>query len=189
MSEKSIPTYADFVRKLFNRSGDLSKDYTHAILGVVTEIHEYLTATDEVNGLEELGDLAFYIEALAQVVFDATGERPVRDKEADEGLARTIMDTENLGLLISNMSTDLLDSAKRWVGYGKQPPSLSGEFNNALNLVSFVNAVGPFPSSDLARIKAVNMAKLLKRYPGGEFDAYRAVVRDLDGERAVLESH
>ena len=60
--------------------------------------------------------------------------------------------------------------------------------NTALVLAYFANITGPYPCDDYERIQAVNMAKLLKRYPGGEFDSFRAVVRDLDGERAVLES-
>jgi hypothetical protein len=35
--------YEGFVKALFNRSGDLPKDFAHAVLGIVTECHEYLT--------------------------------------------------------------------------------------------------------------------------------------------------
>lgn len=38
-------------------------------------------------------------------------------------------------------------------------------------------------------ILRANMAKLLVRYPGGEFDAFRAVTRDTEAERAALAAH
>jgi hypothetical protein len=185
----AAPSYADFVRKLFNRSGDLSKDFTHAILGVVTEINEYLTAIDEVNGLEELGDLEFYLEALGQVVADA------RSAAADGSviaLDLTPLYTQarlvSFEAVIANESATLLDQAKRWVGYGKQPTDLQAVLNQAVSLVVFANLGGKYPNMDHDRIRKVNMAKLLKRYPGGEFDAYRAIVRDVEAERVVLQA-
>jgi hypothetical protein len=38
-------------------------------------------------------------------------------------------------------------------------------------------------------IMVANVDKLLKRYNGMQFDAERAVSRDLPAERTVLESH
>lgn len=186
MSEIAIPTYDQFVRKLFNRSGNPASDFTHAVLGIVTEIHEYEFAKDPVNGLEELGDLQFYIVALRQVVEDVLG-RPVESEEfvsIDLDGAKPWTGCTN----VYTLSTELLDHSKRWIGYGKQPKDLVAVLNTALVLAYFANITGPYPCDDYKRIEAANMAKLLKRYPGGEFDSFRAVVRDLDGERAVLES-
>lgn len=186
MSENTIPTYDQFVRKLFNRSGNPASDFTHAALGIVTEIHEYEFAKDPVNGLEELGDMQFYIVALRQVIEDVLG-RPVESEEfvsIDLDGAKPWTGCTN----VYTLSTELLDHSKRWIGYGKQPKDLVAVLNTALVLAYFANITGPYPCDDYERIQAVNMAKLLKRYPGGEFDAFRAVVRDLDGERAVLES-
>ena len=188
--EKAIPTgtYYDFVARLFNRSGDPSKDCAHAILGIVTEIHEYLSATDDVNGLEELGDLAFYLVALRQVI---ETERKFLDEPE---IKRTLKDFEEqakqygITAVISGVSNELLDIAKRWVGYGKRHEDLAHVFKVASALVYYVNITGPYPCYEPDRILEVNMAKLLKRYPGGEFDAYRAVVRDLEAERAVLQT-
>jgi len=184
MSEKSIPTYGQFVRKLFNRSGNPASDFTHAALGIVTEIHEYQFAWDAVNGLEELGDLQFYVTALRQVVEDFLGHSLPTPDMPDLFTA----DAWNPTLLVGNMSTSLLDHAKRWIGYGKQPKDLESVLNAAEVLAYYANITGPYPCADYQRIAEVNVAKLLKRYPGGEFDSFRAVVRDLDGERAVLES-
>lgn len=178
------PTYSEFVRRLFNRSGNPASDFTHAILGIVTEIHEYEFAKDAVNGLEELGDLRFYIVALRQVIEDLTGLPLPPTALPDLSTAKPAYPRGT----VDDMSTALLDHAKRWIGYGKQPADLVSVFNTTATLAYFANITGPYPCGDYRRIEAVNMAKLLKRYPGGEFDAFRAVVRDLDGERAVLES-
>lgn len=185
----STPSYEDFVRKLFNRSDDPSKDFTHAVLGVVTEIHEYLSATDEVNAREELGDLAFYRVGLRQVITDLIG--PFNTPDLSEGLQYLHEQAIKGGCapIIANTCNTLLDDAKRWVGYGKQPKSLPEVYRTVSELIHFVNQTGPYPDSDAARVQRTNMAKLLQRYPGGEFSQYHALVRDLGAERAVLESH
>ena len=184
MSENTIPTYGNFVRKLFNRSGDPSKDFTHIILGIVTEIHEYLSAPDEVNAREELGDLMFYLQALAQFVEDVDG-KPLKVTDGEH----EVSETSFAAAFISSSCNAMLDHAKRWVGYNKRPGNLTEVFMECAQLVYFANVTGPFPCTDVERIKALNVAKLLKRYPGGEYNQYHALVRDLGAERAVLESH
>lgn len=191
--QAATPSYPAFVRKLFNRSGvDPSKDFTHAVLGLATEIHEYLRAIERVNAVEELGDAEFYVEALEQVIVDHIGAPlPMSDIELQ-------VDTEMRVFLISNRKhellqdtiVDLLDHAKRWVGYAKEPASLIAVYSLAVFALQAGRELGLVPHDDAskAHIRSVNMAKLLKRYPGGDFDQYRALQRDLDGERAVLES-
>lgn len=187
-------SYSDFVRRLFNRSGDPSKDFAHAILGIVTEIHEFQNATDEVNAMEEAGDLTFYDEALRQVVQD---HLPADLLPAPEGLrakhlgdlfaeAHTVQDAHRL---IRGKANDLLDQAKRWVGYGKEPADLARVYRDAVILSRFAREIGIYGGAFTRdQLVSSNMAKLLKRYPGGEFDAFRALQRDLVGERSVLEA-
>ena len=192
-------SYPDFVRKLFNRSGDPSKDFTHAILGIKTEIFEYLHATDRINGVEELGDLAFYVEALRQVINDYLMEQRldiIHELDIDAELK-----TERAGLAtyeprtakfeeLSSRLNDLLDDAKRWVGYNREPDSLPAVFLNARGVAAFAQSLGILSDTPTAPelIIAVNMAKLLKRYPGGDYDQFRALQRDLSGERETLET-
>ena len=182
----TTPTYDSFVRKLFNRSGDPSKDFTHAVLGIVTEIHEFRNATDEVNALEELGDLRFYVQALRQVVLDVEGPHEIPDINA--GLQALVDLSAKMGMTkaVAHACNELLDIAKRWVGYGKAPKSLAEVLHTCANLVLFVNMTSQNGCQDSLRIEASNMAKLLKRYPGGEFSQYHALVRDLGAEREVL---
>ena len=200
MSETQSPptsavqeAYPEFVRKLYNRTGDLSKDFAHAILGIVTEIHEFLTATDEVNALEELGDLFFYVEALNQVLGDfdeSFGDTDVNFVGLVDAAATSMVDRSSaVGLkrVIDQECKKLLDHAKRWVGYGKSPASVNQLF---AEVNALIGAVRVFSGEDFDEIRVLeaNMKKLLKRYPGGEFSAFHAVVRDLEAERAVLEA-
>lgn len=183
------PSYDNFVRKLFNRTGDDSKDFAHAILGVVTEVHELLDATDDVNALEETGDLAFYSQALDQVITDIEGPCDRSDEQRIAKLAEYAAEAAatHPSRVLAKLSASLLDSAKRWIGYGKMPPSLRDTQEDAECFITMVKHLRGY-NFDADRVIAANMAKLLKRYPGGEFDAYRAVVRDLEAERVVLQA-
>lgn len=179
--------YEGFVKALYNRSGDLSKDFTHAVLGIVTECHEYLTATDQVNAIEEAGDLCFYLTALTQVL-QAVGafDEGEFDRLTEEAVVR--MDAE--GFQIMDEFVEWLDLAKRWVGYGKAPTmSHTQLMAEAAALVSFVIDKGAAANVGMPVVMVTNVDKLLKRYNGMAFNAERAVNRDLPAERAVLESH
>jgi hypothetical protein len=183
MMENTIPTYDNFVRKLFNRSGDPSKDFTHAILGIVTEIHEYTNSTDAVNGLEELGDLTFYSVALRQVIEDYTGTLLVPTPMPNLRRAEFEKDKDKY---FADESVYLMDVAKRWVGYGKVPADLNDLYNRVVQLADLANRSGKYPCDDFVKLSGSNMRKLLKRYPGGEFSQYHALVRDLGAEREAL---
>lgn len=189
MSE-NIVSYDAFVRALFNRQNIPSADFTHAILGVVTEIHEYLSATDEVNGLEELGDLEFYVEALKQVIEDHVG--PIQpDLLNFDGVAGLMLNADRHGApaVISDICNTLLDDCRRWVGYGKEPKSLREVLFTVNDLVDFVNVTGPYPCTDQERVEASNRAKLNTRYQNGVFTQQAALQRNLEAERASLASH
>lgn len=193
MSENQSPItpeiYDQFVRRLFNRSGDPSKDFTHAILGIATEIHEFQNATDELNAIEELGDIWFYLVALSQVIEDHEGVM-TGDFDPEEGLMTLLNLAKGTSIktAISNTVNTLLDDAKRWVGYSKQPKSLPEVFRTCAELFIFVNQSSDYVCNDTNKVLRANMAKLLKRYPGGEFSQYHALVRDLDAERDVLQA-
>lgn len=184
--------YAAFVAKLFNRTGDLSKDLCHAALGIVTEMRELnlaVNAQDDVNALEEAGDLTFFYHALCLVIHDLYPE-PDGDAGAiaqatyERGLQLTAQE------LIDQFSTEMLDTAKRWVGYGKQPTlAQATELLIKATLLFNIVLMASVPDIDGEDILRANMAKLLVRYPGGEFDAFRAVTRDTEAERAALAAH
>lgn len=190
MSTITHQDYSDFVRKLFNRCEDPSKDYAHAVLGVVTEIHEYLNATDDVNALEELGDLEFFVEAFAQVVADVTGERP--DLSEDDMLAAAVewapLDHDLLPAIQTTLH-ELTNTVKRWLGYGKQPADLQEIWKTAAFVAFAANQAGCYPTVDRQLVRSANVRKLLKRYPDGEFNQMRALVRDVEAEREAIQGN
>lgn len=190
--EISQEAYSAFVRELFNRSGDPAKDFTHAMLGIVTEIHELMNATDEVNALEELGDMSFYAEALSQVIGDITGENlheasPAEAAGKFAGLYEMCA-KEGPKAVLKEACNDLLDVAKRWVGYGKAPENFGFLFSGVVAITGIANFACPYPCTDNQRINAANMAKLMKRYKGGKYSQLDALNRDLEAEREVLAS-
>jgi NTP pyrophosphatase (non-canonical NTP hydrolase) len=197
--------YDGFVRALFNRSGDPAKDFAHAALGIVTECHELIHAKDRVNFLEELGDLLFYNEALTQVTFDHLGyTTPEARGEAEDSMTRLeASEVEGLERAAWNEETlreglnDLLDHAKRWVGYGKEPEDILKVVSHALTMsgvclmLSYTSRlkVGELPEENIT-LKAVeaNILKLLDRYKGMAFNADHAINRDVQHERETLEA-
>ncbi len=177
--------YSGFVRSLYNRSGDISKDFAHAVLGLVTETHEYLTATDKVNAIEEVGDLMFYLEALRQVLNDHS---PINEDEVLEVYSQVLAELDG-DINLTDMHTEWLDIAKRWIGYGKAPTmSTSRLLAEATVLMTITIPAGMLDDEyDLEDVTLVNVRKLLKRYNGMTFSADRAVNRDLLAERSALE--
>jgi hypothetical protein len=183
--------YRNFVAGLFNRSENHALEFAHAILGIATELHELRRAVQPAHALEEMGDLAFYGEALYIVVQAVTGFSDadfVLGDDVDDWFG-WLGDDYTYHDLIDDKRTELLDHAKRWIGYGKQPADFLQVLRDALNLVRFANLTlpgGPFPEWN---VQVCNVAKLLHRYKGLKFNAEHAVNRDLSGEQAVIQHH
>lgn len=181
--------YGGFVKALFSRSNDRSKDWTHACLGVATEITELLFATDAVNGLEESGDLRFYGQAVVNLTEEFTGtDFDFGAAEAEFDRLVAVGEVEGTEDAIDFARTDMLDACKRWVGYGKLPDDLMATGAKAVGLVAFVIAHARFGERDVEKSVHANVAKLLLRYKGMKFDANNAVNRDVKAERELLEA-
>lgn len=176
--------YPGFVRSLYNRSGDLSKDFCHAVLGIVTELHEYMSATDATNQLEEAGDLVFYFEAARQVLDEHSPLNPETFEQAEFDATSALRDD----LSLSDLATPWMDTAKRWVGYGKAPSMPTTQILAGLSaMISYVVLRCPDNGHTEAQVINANIEKLLERYNGMRFNADRAVNRDVSAEREVLE--
>lgn len=193
--------YEGFVRALFNRTGTPSVDFTHAVLGIATEVYELLSAKDAVNATEEAGDLAFYLQAMWIVLSDAYPtlvEGVERSNEFDliveqvGDLHKEAIMSMSKPALLNHLLTELLDVAKRWVGYGKEyphhPAHLPVLAGIVVGLAEHLCVASGSLEDDTERTIEVNVKKLLKRYQGMKFDATLAVNRDLAGERAVLDA-
>lgn len=180
--------YPKFVEGLFNRSGDRSKDWTHAVLGISTEITEYLRAIDAENGLEEQGDLRFYGQEAINLTEEFSGldfDFELSHVHYGELVSRgEVAGTE---AAIDEARAEMLDVAKRWVGYDKAPEDILVAGARAVALVQFVTNHGRFHEPDVDKVELVNVAKLLERYKGLKFSSKNAVNRDVKAERRAIE--
>lgn len=176
--------HKDLVKRLFNRTGDISKDVAHAVLGVVTEVYELRHATDAVNALEELGDLLFFLQALTMVVSEHLNtEIAIEDSRLEQAYRDIHTQYGEQDPTDQQLQLDLLNETKRWVGYGKEPKSL---FELLVKATMFSLKDADLVYYDIDSALEANIAKLNKRYPKGHFDAEDAVNRNLEQERAAL---
>lgn len=182
--------YAAFVERLFLKSGSDAVDFSHAVLGISTELFELAQATDKTNLIEEMGDLCFYTRALEIVCTRALGREPQIMSSSLAGLVGGLeLSLHGYDFYVQRELNLLQDEAKRWLAYGKLPEDLDITANRALMIYAATGAEyvkdRQFTPEEVLR---ANMRKLLVRYPGGEFDRFRAVARDTDAERVALEA-
>ena len=170
----------------------------HMGLGIVGEMGEivdqlkkayvYGKAIDQVNIVEEVGDVAYHVAGVVQfypnlhsfIESDELKNSINYEKlaEAKSNITRTILlNTMSAANLVVDMGT-LADEAGE--------PSDDGE-EVAKTLCVFLFATAVLLDVDLAEAFEVNIAKLAKRY-GDKYSDYAAINRDIAAERAVLEA-
>lgn len=174
----------------------LSDHINHMALGVVGEMGEiidqlkkayiYGKTLDQVNIVEEVGDVAWYVAGILNsfpgAAIDAimtTAAMPVNPEVLAEAQATT---TRSILSLNSHMC-DLLGELQQAVDEGDMKTAEAG----AKIVYAMLYALAELLNVDLEQACEVNIAKLAKRY-GDKYSDYAAVNRDLEGERAVLEA-
>lgn len=201
--------YRDFVGKLFFRNGDLSKDFAHAALGILEEVHEARNAGTYTNLLEEAGDLLFFGTAADIVLrehMQALGGPPVEPEileclEWDDddvvranllGMYKECGPMLGLGPDTAGDPTLLFSDAKKWVGYGAAPDEeRTGELIAAATLITWgligstLHEAGDALGELFQNAARANIAKLKHRYPGG-FNLKDAAERDREGEAQAV---
>jgi NTP pyrophosphatase (non-canonical NTP hydrolase) len=153
----------------------------HAVIGVLTEVEELLDnhigdEQDDTNRLEEAGDACWYLAIIG--------------REMDLDYPQLIVKTKNdnpmkLVLKIVKNTCKLLDMMKKKIYYNK--PVDEYLFKTLTNLVmldlsDYMNTY----DIDIQNSFDVNIAKLKARY-GEKFSSERAINRDLETERNILE--
>lgn len=173
---------------------DLSKDdllryrLTHAALGFTTETAELFCGKDNINELEELGDLSWYLALPTNLL---QGMRlPLK---LGEGPLRNPWDTSvevqlqaNLGHLV-RLAGELADFSKRFTYYRKDPDWSQVQFTVSQAWMAVIKAV-KLRDGDFQQVLDANIAKLKSRYPD-RFTCKLAVQRNVAKERKVLEQH
>ena len=170
----------------------------HMCLGIVGEMGElvdqikkayvYGKAIDQVNIIEEVGDVAYYTAGLVQyfpALADWLGSDELKQsinyeklEVARENVTRTILLN---AMSAANLAVDLMMFADD----DNLQDTDAEEVVKTLGTALFATAV--LLDVDLAEAFEVNIAKLAKRY-GDKYSDYAAVNRDTDAERAVLEA-
>jgi NTP pyrophosphatase (non-canonical NTP hydrolase) len=153
----------------------------HSVIGVLTEVEELLDnhiddRKDLTNVLEEAGDITWYLAIIGrefqidypQIIIKEKNNDPVR-----------------LILKIIKNTCKLLDMMKKKIYYNKTIDEV--QFKNITHLVmldlsDYMNT----HDIDIQKSFDINIAKLKARY-GDKFSSERAINRDLDNERNILE--
>ena len=170
----------------------------HMGLGIVGEMGEivdqlkkayiYGKAIDQVNIVEEVGDVAWYVAGIINLFPNLHGyldsdELPnstniERLHEAKSKVTRTILLNS---MSAANLVVDL--------GVIVDAGGINSEDAESVakTLCMFLYATAVLLDVDLGQACDVNIAKLAKRY-GDKYSDYAATNRDIDAERAILEA-
>ena len=175
--------YLHLSARTSNQENDPAALYLHGIIGMISERGEIRDVQDEVNAIEEIGDVLWYLACCHR----ATG------RNVDDLLAGGISTHADDFALLHHLSS-AADIAKRWWMYGATPKRLSEAADQADRIATEIISIALNVLSDrdnvgeiLSKARAINIAKLLKRYPK-KFTEDCALIRDLGLERKTMEA-
>lgn len=171
MSEKTLSTsfYCD----------DKIELMLHAVMGILTEMEEILDNDpknpDVINIREEAGDITWYLAIIGRLYnIGFPIDLPVSSE-----------DPMKTSISIIKHSCKLLDMLKKKLFYDKViDENLFRE--NAVIIMILINSYMKYYNIDIQESFDINIAKLKSRY-GDKFSSERAINRDLDTERKILE--
>jgi NTP pyrophosphatase (non-canonical NTP hydrolase) len=173
LSEKTLSTQFNCDEK--------EQKVLHAVIGVLTEVEELLDnhigeTQDFTNILEESGDITWYLAIIGREYQLDYPQLLVRTKNEDP---------MKLVLKIIKNTCKLLDMMKKKIYYNK--PIDENIFKTIthvvmLDLSDYMNVY----DINIQNSFDVNIAKLKARY-GEKFSSERAINRDLETERNILE--
>lgn len=152
-------------------------DNLHMVLGMESEIEELISSVDEVNTLEEIGDIWWYLSNYANL------------NNYDIVISHFTRKKFNALLEIVSLTHVLIDSTKKELAYKK--PIDREKIQNTINeLASFLNDYTIYMKVDLGTVFARNINKLYVRYPE-KFNEFLALEenRDLITEYKTLEGN
>ena len=150
----------------------------HGVSGVITELEELLGWNDEVNKKEEVADVFWYIALL-----DRELSLHLKVPKNQKGYSQITNDT----LIIQSFksSSILLDFLKKKLFYNKTIDidifsNYTRNLFQSMCIFCYVNDI------NIESILDTNIEKLKVRY-GEKFSSDRAINRDLEKERMILE--
>lgn len=167
----------------------------HMALGVTGEMGEiidqlkkayiYNKPLDQVNIVEEVGDVAWYVAGFVAKFGTAEYMEQVPEAHAadEEAIVKAKARVTHSILGISHAFSDVMGEIQTAVEQGNTRVAKRG----SEVLCAILYALSRLLDVDLEQAYDVNIAKLAKRY-GDKYSDYAAQNRDLAGERAVLEA-
>lgn len=175
LSEKTLSTQ-------FNCEEEKDQKILHAVIGILTEVEELLDNhigenQDFTNMLEECGDLCWYLAIIGREYQLDYPQLIVRSKNEDP---------MKLIIKITKNSCKLLDMLKKKIYYNKHiDENLFKTITNfiMLDISDYMNTY----DINIEKSFDVNIEKLRARY-GEKFSSEKAINRDLETERNILES-
>lgn len=156
----------------------------HSIIGMLTEIDEllenYSNIDDQTNKMEEISDFMWYLSIIDR-------EFGVNFSINDFVENESIVDDFKIVLSILRNCLKLLDLYKKKIFYNKEVDSeyfiqKSKDIYRDVILYCNINNI------DLEKSLSINIDKLKQRYPD-KFSSERAINRDLQTERNILEGN
>ncbi len=148
----------------------------HAVMGIITELEELIEwDSDEVGKLEEIIDIFWYLAIIG--------------REYNIDLPNTHDNNKNDDDIILGMYKDsslLLDMLKKKIFYNKNISESDFE-NKTIDIIKKSLNYLDNNNMDINVGFDTNIAKLKARY-GDKFTSDRAINRDLETEREILES-
>ena len=151
----------------------------HAVIGVITELEELVGwGQDEVNKKEEVADCFWYMTILDRIL-DLKFTLP--------SIEKNYLQVTNDTLIIESykQSSLLLDFLKKKLFYNK-PIDLEKFSKISTDLFETLLVFCNVNNINVEEILDTNIAKLKSRY-GDKFSSDKAINRDLQTERAILE--
>jgi hypothetical protein len=170
LSEKTLST--EF------HCGKQVENLLHGVVGIITELEELIDWNDEVNKKEEVADIFWYLALI---------DRELNINFQIENYEKQLHQVTNEKLIMQSFKTSskLLDDLKKKIFYNK----LIDEENFVRKTKNLFDTLGVFCYINNIEINDIldkNIAKLKARY-GEKFSTERAIKRDLEKERVILE--
>jgi NTP pyrophosphatase (non-canonical NTP hydrolase) len=174
LSEKTLSSQ-------FNCDDEKYQRVLHSVIGILTEMEELLDnhigqIQDPVNRQEEVGDVLWYLAILGREFDLDYPQIIVKEKNQD---------TMSVVLKIIKNTCKLLDILKKKIYYNKEVDENIFKTLTHVIMLDISDYISAF-DIDIEKCFDINIAKLKSRY-GDKFSTERAINRDLENERNILE--
>lgn len=152
----------------------------HATMGILTEIEELLDnhmyeSSDEINRSEEVADAWWYVAIIGRMY----------NLSIPSSVNSSMDEPMEIILNVIKRSLKMLDYLKKKLFYNKEIID-DLVVQNTTEIISLLLTYSSLYNIDVEKIWDINIEKLRARY-GDKFSSDRAINRDLENERKILE--